>query len=210
MKTMLLKAILPIAVVALVLGFAPHAAQAQVAQWNKVVVDEALEKAFYRAVREAAVDFINEMESNGVPAVITFVDSQLDYPLQLTTYNFRHVLLNAAQSKVAYLLQYQAKTSNGVTISIGGLPIGEIGEASQAGLATGRAYAGTSEIPGDGGMMLCPVNKDGLEFMFGGLAIATLDANGQFRQKEDGAAIQQLQDRILEATYKYYGHTPDK
>lgn len=201
--------ILRIAVVALLFGITPQATLAQVAQWNKVVIDKALEKAFYRAVREAAVEFVNEMETEGVPAVITFVDTQRDYPLQLTTSNFRHVLLNAAQSKVAYLIRYQAKTSSGVTISIGEDAIGEIGEIGEAN-TVGRVYGGAAEIPGEGAMMLCPVNKDGLEFMFGGLGIATLDKNGQFRVEEDGTAIQQMHERILEATYKYYGHTPGR
>jgi hypothetical protein len=175
-----------------------------------VVTDKALEKAFYRALREVSIEYINGSEDADVPAAITFVDTQLDYPLQLTTSSFSHVLLRAAQGKVGYLLQYQAKNTAGVTIPIGGYG-GEkpVGRVPVGGKYVGSA-GGDGEIPGDGGMMLCPVNKDGLEFMYGALAIATTDENGQLRVSQDGADIQDLHDRILELTYTYYGSTPDE
>ena len=209
-----MKSWLGIVVVAL-LTAVPVGAQAQVAQWNQIVADKELERAFHRALREVSIDYINEMESEGTPAVITFVDAQLDYPLQLTTSDFRHVQLHAAQNKVAYLLRYQARTTRGVSI-----PLGFRGPQGMAGLgagdlflpfgaaSSGAGYGGGAEIPGDGAMMLCPVNRNGLEFMYGGLSVATLDADGAFRPEEDGAAIERLHDRILELTYSYYGHTP--
>ncbi|XWN30467.1 MAG: hypothetical protein ROR55_23765 [Devosia sp.] len=57
-------------------------------------------------------------------------------------------------------------------------------------------------------MMLCPVNRSGLEFMFGALAVATIGGNGQFRVKEDGAAIIELRDAILDRTHELYGSSP--
>ena len=202
-----MKSLLRIAVVVL-LAAAPMGVQAQVVQWNQIVADKELERAFHRALREVSVDFINEMESEGTPAVITFVDVQLDYPLQLTTSDFRHTQLNAAQNKVAYLLRYQAKTTRGVQIPLAAAFPGTVRRGEGGGYGGGAAIGGGAEIPGDGAMMLCPVNKDGLEFMYGGLSVATLDANGAFRPEEDGAAIERLHDRILELTYSYYGHTP--
>ncbi len=180
---------------------------AQVAQWNQTVVDRELRTAFYKALREVAVEYVNDLEEKGIPGAISFVDHQLDYPLQLTSSNFRHVTLNAAQAKLGYLLRYQAKTTAGTTVSIGLLTDSDSDAA--AGLGTGRAaYASATEIAGDGGVMLCPVNRSGLEFMMGGLAVATLDENGAFRHQMDGAAILSLQAAILERTYDIYGFKP--
>lgn len=206
-----MKSLLKIAVVMLLAAAAPTGVQAQVAQWNQIVADKELERAFHRALREVSVGFINEMEAEGTRAVITFVDAQLDYPLQLTTADFRHVQLNAAQNKVAYLVRYQAKTTRDVRVPLGLRTLSPgitTGLAFEGVGAAGGAYGGGAEIPGDGAMMLCPVNRNGLEFMYGGLSVATLDANGAFRSEEDGAAIERLHDRILELTYSYYGHAP--
>ena len=206
-----MKCLLGIIIVGLLAVLTPVGAQAQVVQWNQIVADKELERAFHRALREVSVDFINDMESEGTPAVITFVDVQLDYPLQLTTSDFRHVQLNAAQNKVAYLIRYQAKTTRGVNIPLGPFRtmFGLGGMRPPFGAASGGAASGGgAEIPGDGAMMLCPVNRNGLEFMYGGLSVATLDANGAFRPEADGAAIERLHDRILELTYSYYGHRP--
>ena len=205
-----MKSPLMIVVAVLLAVAAPAGVQAQVAQWNQVVADKELERAFHRALREVGIDFINEMEAEGTRAVITFVDVQLDYPLQLTTADFRHVQLNAAQNKVAYLLRYQAKTTRGVRVPLG-LAFETTGTTTglrSGGAAAAGAYGPGAEIPGDGAMMLCPVNRNGLEFMYGGLSVATLDANGAFRPEEDDAAIERLHDRVLELTYAYYGHTP--
>ena len=180
-------------------------AQAQVAQWNQFVADEALEQAFYRALREVSVEYINQADAAGRPAVIAFVDSQLDYPLQLTSSNFRHNLINATHSKLSYLLRYQAKSTAGADIplgSYGGLLVGGVSEKVMA-------KSGAAMIPGDGGMMICPINKDGLEFMFGGLAITSMGENYQLRSAADGADIIAIHDRILALTYEYYGHVPD-
>jgi len=136
---------------------------------------------------------------------------RLDYPLPLTSSNFRHVLLHAAQGKIAYLLQYQTKTTAGVDVPIGSYGGPGFVEVSGAGkFAAGNVGRIHAEIPGDGGMMLCPINKDGLEFMIGGLAIASAGDNHQFRTEEDGADIIALHDRILDLTYEYYGHTPEQ
>lgn len=204
-----MKILLKCALILLMATAIPLSAQAQVAQWNQVVADKDLEQAFHRAVREVSVDFINKMETDGIPAVISFVDTQFDYPLQLTTANFRHIQLNAAQNKLIYLLHYQAKTTRGVQVSIASKrPPNGLGLAVVNMLEPTASYSGGGQIPGDGAMMLCPVNRNGLEFMYGGLSVATLNANGEFRSKEDGATIIQLHDKILKLTYSHYGHTP--
>ena len=206
-----MKTLLNLAFIVLLAAATPAGVHGQVAQWNQTVADKELERAFHRALREVSVDFIDEMEAEGTRAVITFVDAQLDYPLQLTTADFRHVQLNAAQNKAAYLLRYQAQTTRGVRVPLGltaETPGFASGVTSGRVAAAGSAYGRGAEIPGDGAMMLCPVNRNGLEFMYGGLAVATLDANGAFRPAKDGAAIERLHDRILELTYSRYGHTP--
>lgn len=189
--------------------FQPYTASAQVVQWNQTVVDRELRSAFYRALREVAVEYISDVDELGLAGTITFVDHQLDYPLQLTSSNFRHVTINAAQAKAAYLLRYQAKTTAGTQIPIG-LGANSIGAANLPfGVASSANYsAGGAEIPGDGGMMLCPINRTGLEFMFGALAVATVSENGEFRTEEDGEAIVALHDAILRRTYELYGSTP--
>ncbi len=58
--------------------------------------------------------------------------------------------------------------------------------------------------------MLCPVNKSGLKFMYGALAITSLDDIGNIRVAEDGADIQRLRTRILTLTYENYGHVPEE
>jgi len=186
-------------------GAAP--AMAQVAQWNQIIVDRELRQAFYRAVRESAVEYIDKLDKDGVAGTITFVDHQLDYPIQMTSSHYRHVTINAAQGKAAYLLRYQAKSTAGTNIPIAGLVgLGTItGRANYAG---GNGGGSSAEIPGDGGMMLCPINRTGLEFMFGGLAVASVGENGEFRVEQDGKDIIALHDRILARTYEYYGATP--
>ncbi|MEM1155856.1 MAG: hypothetical protein AAGI44_17095 [Pseudomonadota bacterium] len=190
--------------------FNSTAVKAQVAQWNQVVTDPKLQRAMYRAVREVATEYINGLDKDGLAGAIAFIDTQLDYPLQLTSSNFRHVNLNALQAKAAYVMRYQAKSSADVRVNVavaegmfglGKLTSGYVAEAGQLG--------GGGEIPGDGAMMLCPINKAGVEFMSGVISIASLDKNGAFRQEQDGKDIIQIHNDILKLTYQYYGHTPD-
>ena len=61
--------------------------------------------------------------------------------------------------------------------------------------ALGSAYGGAAEISGDGAMIFCPVNRNGLEFMYGRLSVAMLDADGAFRSDENGAAVESLRAR---------------
>lgn len=186
------------------------AAEAQVAQWNQVVTDPKLQRAMYRAVREVAIDYINDLDKDGIAGAIAFIDTQLDYPLQLTSSNFRHVNLNALQAKAAYVIRYQAKSSADVKVNVAVADVmfgvGKFG--LEYGAQAGQ-LGGGGEIPGEGAMMLCPINKAGVEFMSGVISIASLDKNGAFRQERDGKDIIQIHNDILTLTYKYYGHTPD-
>ncbi|MEM1155855.1 MAG: hypothetical protein AAGI44_17090 [Pseudomonadota bacterium] len=182
------------------------AAEAQVAQWNQVVTDPKLQRAMYRAVREVATEYINDLDEDGIAGAIAFIDTQLDYPLQLTSSNFRHVNLNALQAKAAYVMRYQAKSSAGVNV-----PIVFSGQRSDGPILLSGAVqgGGGGEIQGDGAMMLCPINKVGLEIMSGVISIASLDKTGAFRVEQDGKDIVSLHDEVLRLTYRYYGHTPD-
>ncbi|SLN23863.1 hypothetical protein RUM8411_00931 [Ruegeria meonggei] len=189
----------------------PPAATAQVAQWNQVVSDPKLQESMHRAIREVATEYVNELDEAGVAGAIAFVDTQLDYPLQLASPNFRHLNLNALQAKAAYVMTYQAKTSAGVNVTVAPAISGIGLTGGYGGLpGPGNVKAGGhGEIPGDGAMMLCPINKAGLEFMSGVISIASLDASGQFRVEQDGADIIRLHGEILRRTYEYYGHTPE-
>lgn len=190
----------------------PSHASAQVAQWNQVATDPALQKSMYRAIREVASEYVDELDEAGIAGAVAFVDTQLDYPLQLSSTNFRHLNLNALQAKAAFVLNYQAKTSAGVAVQIAPLGAESVGlnggYGGLYGLGNARS-AGHGEIPGDGAMMLCLVNKNGIEFMSGVVSIATLDGNGRFRTDQDGADIIRIHDEIVRRTYEYYGHTPE-
>ncbi|WP_037308676.1 hypothetical protein [Ruegeria halocynthiae] len=196
----------------LILGaFTPLGASAQVAQWNQVVTDPKLQKSMHRAIREVATEYVNELDEAGIAGAIAFVDTQLDYPLQLSSTNFRHLNLNALQAKAAYVITYQAKTSAGVNVTVAPAAPAGIGlTGGYGGLpGPGRVQSGGhGEIPGDGAMMLCPINKAGLEFMSGVITLASLDETGQFRTQQDGTDIIRLHGEILRRTYEYYGHNP--
>ncbi|RBW52429.1 hypothetical protein DS906_20960 [Ruegeria sp. A3M17] len=197
----------------LMLGLvAPTATTAQVAQWNQVVTDPKLQKSMLRAIREVASEYMDELDKTNTAGAIAYVDTQLDYPLQLTSTNFRHLNLNALQAKAAYVMHYQAKSSAGVTVPIAP-PASSVGlnggYGGYGGLPGNVRSGGHGEIQGDGAMMLCPVNKAGLEFMSGVISIASLDENGQFRVEQDGKDIIKMHAEILRRTYEYYGHTPD-
>lgn len=168
-------------------------ARAQVGNWSHFVQDEALEQAFHAALNQASFEYIQERQDEGRPAAILFIDAQRDVPLVLTSSTFRHVLVAAAQARAAYVIDYQALTSAGVHVQIGGANLGGLIGA---------------EIPGDGAAMLCPINRSGLKFMYGALAVASLDDNGNLRVDQDGADILALRQRIMDLTYENYGHTP--
>ncbi|MEM8563660.1 MAG: hypothetical protein AAGF57_15595 [Pseudomonadota bacterium] len=187
------------------------AVKAQVAQWNQVVTDPKLQRAMYRAIREVAIDYINDLDKDGIAGAIAFIDTQLDYPLQLTSSNFRHLNLNALQAKAAYVIRYQAKSSADVNVTVAiGMAI-ELGEGFGPGYRSGVGQlGGGGEIPGDGAMMLCPINKAGLEVMSGVISLSSIDANGQLRSEQDGKDIIRIHDDILQKTYQYYGHKPDE
>lgn len=190
---------------------APAAVNAQVAQWNQVVTDPKLQKSMHRAIREVATEYVDELDATGLAGAIAFVDTQLDYPLQLASTNFRHLNLNALQAKAAFVIQYQAKSSAGVTVPIAPAAVEfglNGGYGGLYGLGNSKS-AGHGEIQGDGAMMLCPINKAGIEFMSGVISIASLDESGQFRTEQDGADIIRLHAEILRRTYGYYGHTPE-
>ncbi|MEP3280480.1 MAG: hypothetical protein ABJN26_14005 [Stappiaceae bacterium] len=159
----------------------PKAASAQVAQWNHVVTDAKLQKSMLRAIREVSIDYIDDLDKADIAGAVAFVDTQLDYPLQLTSTNFRHNNLNALQAKAAYVMRYQAKSSAGVDVTLAppaafaGLTGGYGGEPGNV------RSSGHGEIPGDGAMMICPINKSGLKFMSGVISIASLDANDPLR-----------------------------
>lgn len=188
------------------------AANAQVAQWNQVVTDPKLQKSMHRAIREVATEYVDELDQAGLAGAIAFVDTQLDYPLQLASTNFRHLNLNALQAKAAYVIRYQAKSSAGVTVPIAPAGFAAVGLTGGYGGLPGPGTVksgGHGEIQGDGAMMLCPINKAGIEFMSGVISIASLDESGQFRTEQDGADIIRLHAEILRRTYEYYGHTPE-
>ena len=166
-------------------------AQAQVGNWNHFVQDEALEQAFHAALNQASFEYIQDRQDEGRPAAILFLDAQRDVPLVLTSSTFRHVLVAAAQARAVYVIDYQALTSAGVRVQIGFVPPN-----------------GGAEIPGDGAAMLCPINRSGLKFMYGALAVASLDDDGNLRVDQDGADILALRQRIMDLTYENYGHTP--
>lgn len=190
---------------------APRAAMAQVAQWNQVVTDPKLQRAMNRAIREVANEYIDELDDAGLAGAIAFVDTQLDYPLQLASANFRHNNLNALQAKAGYVLRYEAKSSAGVFVQLGPTDAW-VGLNGGYGGLPGLQGAGTSggEIQADGAMMLCLVNEAGLEFMLGVISLASLDENGVFRVAQDGADIIRLHDEIVRRSYEYYGHTPSE
>ncbi|WP_421725815.1 hypothetical protein [Bauldia sp.] len=180
---------------------------AQIDHWNHVIQDPALEKAFHRALNEVAEEYIAEMEAQDRPAGILFLDSQRFIPLVITSSTFRPDLIMAMKAKANYIHAYQARSTAGVTVQIAE-------PAGISGALAGGNYVGLSvpeggEIPGDGGVMVCPINKAGLKFMYGALAIASLDETGRFRVEEDGVDIEALRERILTATYEYYGNTPE-
>ncbi|MEM6582272.1 MAG: hypothetical protein AAF699_13400 [Pseudomonadota bacterium] len=187
-------------------------AKAQVAQWNQVVTDPKLQRAMYRAIREVAIDYINELDKEGIAGAIAFIDTQLDYPLQLTSSNFRHLNLNALQAKAAYVIRYQARSSAdvNVTVALGMLAVGGGGVFGLGYTEVGQLGSGGGEIPGDGAMMLCPINKAGLEVMSGVISLSSIDASGQLRSEQDGKDIVRIHDEILKRTYQYYGHEPDE
>ncbi|MEM6582274.1 MAG: hypothetical protein AAF699_13410 [Pseudomonadota bacterium] len=198
--------VLTIALIAAVIT--PLSSHAQVAQWNQVVTDPKLQKAMLRAVREVAIDYINRLDEDGIAGAIAFIDTQLDYPLQLSSSNFRHLNLNALQAKAAYVIRYQAKSSAGVNVRVEIPDNLNVGAVSSAFAPIGSG-AGGGEIPGDGAMMVCPINKAGLEFMSGVISIASIDKDGALRADQDGKDIIQIHNDILRLTYKYYGHTPE-
>jgi len=205
MKTLL-------AAITVVLLILPSAGglRAQVAQWNHFVQDEQLEQAFHAALNQVAAEHQQEMEKQNRPAVILFLDAQKDVPLLMSSSTFRHNLIAASRAKADFIINYQALTSKDVKVTIGIMTsaltgIGPVG-AGRIG-----AYGGSGpQIPGDGGMMLCPINKSGLKFMYGALAVTSLDDAGNFRVSEDGTDVQKLRDRIMSLTYEKYGHTPEE
>ena len=180
-------------------------AQAQVSQWNHFVQDEALELAFHRALNQVSIEFIQDMDEQNRSAALVFLDSQKDISLLLTSSAFRHKLVAASRAKATFIVDYQALTSRDVTIRIG---LGAVGVQPGSQIVD---YGSVSpEVPGDGGVMLCPVNKSGLKFMYGALAITSLDDGGNIRVREDGAEIEEMRDRILALTYEIYGHAPQQ
>lgn len=206
------KAILVLTIALIATAITPPSSHAQVAQWNQVVTDPKLQKAMLRAVREVSIDYIKQLDEDGIAGAIAFIDTQLDYPLQLSSSNFRHLNLNALQAKAAYVMRYQAKSSAGVNVRVEiltGNKVGAVYEPLAFGIASAGSGGGGGEIPGDGAMMVCPINKAGLEFMSGVISIASIDKNGELRAKQDGEDIIQIHDDILRLTYKYYGHTPE-
>ena len=180
-------------------------AQAQVSQWNHFVQDEALELAFHRALNQVSVEFIQDMDEQNRSAALVFLDSQKDISLLLTSSAFRHKLVAASRAKATFIVDYQALTSRDVTIRIG---LGAVGVQPGSRIVDYGSVA--PEVPGDGGVMLCPVNKSGLKFMYGALAITSLDDGGDIRVSEDGADIENMRDRILALTYELYGHAPQQ
>ncbi|MEM7446080.1 MAG: hypothetical protein AAF414_22360 [Pseudomonadota bacterium] len=169
------------------------AAQAQVSNWNHFVQDEALEQAFHAALNQAAFEYIQDRQDEGRSAAILFLDSQRSPVLQLSSSTFRPVLLDAAEARAGYVIDYQALTSEGVYVQIGPANI---------------VVAVGAEIPGAGAVMVSPTNSTGLNFTYGALAVASLDDNGSFRVEQDGADALALHQRILDLTYQNYGHTP--
>ncbi|MEM7446079.1 MAG: hypothetical protein AAF414_22355 [Pseudomonadota bacterium] len=182
-------------------------AQAQVSNWNHFVQDEALEQAFHAALNQAAFEYIQEQQDDGRPAAIIFLDSQRSPSLQLTSSSFRPALLDAAGARAGYVIDYQALTSEGVRVQIGIANFGGGGFGIYAAGIDLGGFVG-AEIAGDGAVMLCPVNSAGLKFMYGAIAVASLDDNGSFRVDQDGADAIALRQRILDLTYESYGHTP--
>ena len=181
-------------VAVLLLCLVAATAQAQIGSWNHFVQDEALEQAFHAALNEGSFAYIQDRQDEGRPAAILFLDAQRDVPLVLTSSTFRHVLVAAAQARAAYVIDYQALTSAGVRVQIGDFSVLE--------------DIGGAEIPGDGAAMLCPVNSAGLKFMYGALAIASLDDDGNLRVDQDTTDILALRQRIVDLTYENYGHMP--
>lgn len=204
------KSMLVLTIALIAAAIIPLSSYGQVAQWNQVVTDPKLQKAMLRAVREVSIDYINKLDEEGIAGAIAFIDTQLDYPLQLSSSNFRHLNLNALQAKAAYVIRYQAKSSAGVNVRVGilaGRNVGALNEPRAFGIAL--IGSGGGEIPGDGAMMVCPINKAGLEFMSGVISIASIDEAGELRAEQDGKDIIQIHDDILKLTYQYYGHTPE-
>lgn len=102
----------------LVLCMTVPAVQAQVANWNHFVQDEALEQAFHSSLNQVAMEYIRDRQGESRSAAILFKDSQRDVPLVLTSSTFRPALMMAAAAKAAYVVDYQALTSDGVRIQL--------------------------------------------------------------------------------------------